>query len=135
MLALEITGQIFKNLIWNNVNLISIIYQKIAPIFLHFFPLLCAILVIQIISLYIIIPSTHVHNYRFTQLSFKSDLRKNSYKHKHIYSLLYLPMQSPIPVLFISSCQLKLLSSVLLFQPEELLLVFLAGQVWWKHFS
>ena len=66
----------FKNLVWNNANLISIIYKKIVPIFLYFFPLLCIIIVIQIISLYIMIPSTHFHNYCFMQLSFKSHIRK-----------------------------------------------------------
>lgn len=67
------------------------------------------------------------HNYRFIKLSIKSDSRKTKgikIKKYIILFSVYLPF-TPFLLLFIFSCALQLLPSVLSFQLEELHLMFL----------
>lgn len=71
---------IYNNVAHINTNLISILYKSFAPLQLLSLPLLCAVIVIQMIPLYFTCPSIWMYNYCIMQLSFKLDMQQRSFK-------------------------------------------------------
>lgn len=64
---------IYISLVQTNINFISLIYKHLAHIQFHSFPLIRAVIIMQITSLCIICSSKQNYNYYFVWLSFKSD--------------------------------------------------------------
>lgn len=103
----------------------------------YFLPLLCAIIIIQMTSSYVLSSSTHVCNYCFMQLTFKSERRRNELQIKIKFvlgSFIVICVFIFKNVLYFITL-LDLLSIVFLFQPEKLILVFLIGQAYLERSS
>lgn len=84
-LAITVNIFIYNNIDQINTNLISIIYKKFAPIYLHF-PFI--LLFSRTTSLYIVCP-IHICNYWFMQLSFKWDKKKNVVMNKNYIKAVF----------------------------------------------
>lgn len=80
----------YSNLAQINTNLISTVYKTLLLYNAIPSPLLCVVIVIQIISSCILCPSIQIWNYCFMQLSFKSGKREKVYQKKYTYTMFYI---------------------------------------------
>jgi hypothetical protein len=106
---------------WINTNLISFLYNDFA---LHFIPHLYTVILHRLHLLYYKSISTVF----MTFVAMRQEMKTFTIK-IDLPCLFYLPMESPVTVLFIFLCGFALMPGVLLFQSEGVPLVFLVGQV------
>ena len=109
---IAINSLIYNNIVWINFNLISIAYKNFVPLNLCSLSQISAGIVLKIVSLYILIPSTQMCN--VMQLPFKLDKRKKVRENKYIYVSSIFIYAVPLMGLLISSYGLELLPSVIL---------------------